>query len=222
MAKHLDLEEQEQLDQIKHFWTQYGNLITWTLILVLGAMAAWNGWRYWERSQATKAAALHDELERAVQANDAARLEDALAKLRDGFGSTAQASQGALLAAKTLHEQGKADVARSTLSWVVDKGTDEAYQAVARLRLAAMELEAGQHEQALKVLDGKVPVEFQGLFEDRRGDILLAQGKQDEARKHFESAWKALGERNPYRKLVEVKLASLGVAASALNPSKEP
>jgi predicted negative regulator of RcsB-dependent stress response len=29
MAKHLDLEEQEQLDEIKHFWKEYGNLITW-------------------------------------------------------------------------------------------------------------------------------------------------------------------------------------------------
>jgi hypothetical protein len=35
MAKHLDLEEQEQLDQLKHFWNQYGNLITWVLIAVL-------------------------------------------------------------------------------------------------------------------------------------------------------------------------------------------
>ena len=37
MASHLDLEEQEQLDQLKHFWKQYGNLITWVLVLVLGA-----------------------------------------------------------------------------------------------------------------------------------------------------------------------------------------
>ena len=29
MATHLDLEEQEQLDQLKAFWKQYGNLITW-------------------------------------------------------------------------------------------------------------------------------------------------------------------------------------------------
>ena len=149
-------------------------------------------------------------------------LEDALGKLREGFASTTQASQGALLAAKAFHEQGKQDAARSAVSWVVDKGADEAYQAVARLRLAALELEAGQHEQALKRLDGKVPADFQGLFEDRRGDILLAQGKPDEARKHFESAWKSLGERNPYRKLVEVKLASLGVAAASLTASKEP
>ena len=41
MATHLDLEEQEQLDQLKAFWKQYGNLLTWVLIALLGAYAAW-------------------------------------------------------------------------------------------------------------------------------------------------------------------------------------
>jgi predicted negative regulator of RcsB-dependent stress response len=68
MATHLDLEEQEQVERLKHFWRQYGNLITWTLILVLGAFAAWNGWNYWQRDQGLKASALYDELERAAQA----------------------------------------------------------------------------------------------------------------------------------------------------------
>ena len=47
MATHLDLEEQEQLDQLKAFWKRWGNLITWLLIAVLGAYAAWNGWNLW-------------------------------------------------------------------------------------------------------------------------------------------------------------------------------
>ena len=51
MAKHLDLEEQEQLDQLRHFWNTWGNLITWVLIVVLGAYAARNGWNYWQRRQ---------------------------------------------------------------------------------------------------------------------------------------------------------------------------
>ena len=49
MATHLDLEEQEQLDQLKAFWKQYGNLITWLLVLVLGGYAAWNGWNLYQR-----------------------------------------------------------------------------------------------------------------------------------------------------------------------------
>ena len=54
MATHLDLEEQEQLDQVKHFWKRYGNLITWVLIVVMGSFAAWNGWNWWQRDQAVK------------------------------------------------------------------------------------------------------------------------------------------------------------------------
>ena len=54
MATPLDLEEQEQLDELKHFWKTYGNLISWLLIVVMGAYAAWNGYGYWQRSQSAK------------------------------------------------------------------------------------------------------------------------------------------------------------------------
>ena len=67
------------LSQLKHFWNQYGNLITWTLILVLGAFAAWNGWNYWQREQAVKASVLYDEVDKAAQSGDA---DMAAARLR--------------------------------------------------------------------------------------------------------------------------------------------
>ena len=89
-----DLEEQEQIDQLKHFWAQYGNLITWALIVVLGGFAAWNGWNWWQRSQSVKAAALYDEIERGAQARDVAKTERALADIRDQFGGTSFAAQG--------------------------------------------------------------------------------------------------------------------------------
>jgi hypothetical protein len=46
MATHLDLEEQEQIDQIKSFWSRWGNLITGVITLILVGFAAWNGWNY--------------------------------------------------------------------------------------------------------------------------------------------------------------------------------
>ncbi len=88
MASHLDLEEQEQLAELKHFWKTYGNLISWLLIVVLGSYAAWNGWQYWQRNQATKASALYDEVEKAVQAQDLARVERRIADMKNKFGST--------------------------------------------------------------------------------------------------------------------------------------
>jgi predicted negative regulator of RcsB-dependent stress response len=53
MASALDLQEQEQLDNLKAFWNQYGNLITWTLLTLalLAGFAGWNGWNWYQRDQ---------------------------------------------------------------------------------------------------------------------------------------------------------------------------
>ncbi|QCB45256.1 tetratricopeptide repeat protein [Hydrogenophaga sp. PAMC20947] len=221
MAKHLDLEEQEQLDQIKHFWAQYGNLISWVLIVVFGSLAAWNGWNYWQRSQATQASAMFEAVERATLANDADKVERAFTELKDGYGGTVYAAQGALLAGKVLSDAGKTDAARAALEWVAENGADDALQAVAALRLAGMDIEKQAYDQAMKRLDGAMPEAFAGLVADRKGDVLLAQGKGDAAKDQYLVAWKAMGDRVEYRQLVEVKLASLGVEASTLSAGAE-
>jgi len=215
MAQHLDLEEQEQLDELKHFWKQYGNLITWALIVVLGAFAAWNGYQYWQRSQAAQASVMFDEIERAVQSGETARIDRALADMKERFGSTAYAQQAGLLAAKAHYDKGNVDAARAALTWVADKAADPGYQAVAKLRLAGILLEKKAYDEALQQVSGAFPKDFSGLVADRRGDILMAQGKKNEAKAEYEKAYKALDERAEYRRLVEVKLNALGVDPAA-------
>lgn len=215
MAKPLDLEEQAQLDQIKLFWKQYGNLITWLLIVVLGCFAAWNGYQYWQRSQALRAAGMYDEVERAARSGDAVKLDRALADMQDRYGSTLYAQQAALLAARAFLEKGNADSARAALNWVADKAGDEGYRAVARLRLAGLLMDAGKLDEAWQRLDGGFTNEFIALAADRRGDIQMARGKKAEARAEYLTALKALDERVEYRRMVEVKLNALGVDPTA-------
>ena len=212
MAKHLDLEEQEQLDQIKHFWARYGNTISWVLIVVFGAIAAWNGWNWWQRNQAARAAVLFDELDRAVLASDLPRVERALGDLRGDFASTAQTAQAGLLAARALFDGGQPDKARAALQSVMDDASDPGLQAVARLRLAAIELDAGRADAAWQLLQATVPTAFEPLMADRRGDVLMAQGKPDEAKAQYQAAWNALQGREQERRLVAIKLAALGVS----------
>ncbi|HWI81675.1 tetratricopeptide repeat protein [Ramlibacter sp.] len=211
MANQLDLEEQEQLDELKHFWREYGNLITWALIVVFGAIAAWNGWNYWQNSQAAQAAAMYDEVERAAQAGDTERVERAFSDMKERFGRTTFAQQAGLLAARVLADKGKTDAAKASLGWVADRAADEGYQAVARQRLAGILMDAKQYDEALKQLSATFPREFEALAADRRGDIYQLQGKKAEAKAEYEKAYKALDERNEYRRLVEVKLGALGV-----------
>ena len=221
MASHLDLEEQEQLANFKHFWSQYGNLISWVLIAALTGLAAFNGWQYWQRKSAQEAAALHDELERAVQAGEADKVQRVWADVQAKAGRAQQGQQAGLLAASALHGAGKSDEARQALAWVIEQSSDSALIAVARLRLAGLELEAKDYERALKTLDFKASPEFAPLLADRRGDVLQAQGQSDAARSAYRSAWDGLSEAPEYRRIVQAKLNALGLdPESAANPKE--
>jgi predicted negative regulator of RcsB-dependent stress response len=215
MATHLDLEEQEQLDQLKAFWKQYGNLLTWVLIALLGAYAAWNGWNYWQRDQAIKAGAMFDELEAAAQSGDADRAARVFADMRSRYPNTAFTQQGGLLAAKAQFDKGQLEPARGTLTWVAENASEDAYKTVAHLRLAGILLDEKHYDEALKQLDGPAAGEFRALVADRRGDILLAHGKKDEAIAAYRAAWTAMDPKVDYRRLIEAKLNSLGVDPSA-------
>lgn len=218
MASPYDLQEQEQLAQMKHFWSRYGNLITWLLIAVLGFFAAWNGWQYWQRKSALEAAVLYEELERASRANDVDRVKRVWADIQKQAGSSAQAQQAGLMAARVLQDTGAAEDAILALRVVVDKARDPGVVAVARLRLSSLELEAGNASGALQTLGAAAPAEFAGLFADRRGDVLLSQGQTDAARQAYREAWSALSEDVDYRRMVESKLNALGVDPAITTP----
>jgi predicted negative regulator of RcsB-dependent stress response len=219
MATNLDLQEQEQLDQLKHFWNQYGNLITWVLIAVLGAYAAWNGWQWWQRDQAVKAGALYDEVEKAVQGGEVDRAATLFATLRERYGRTSFGEQGGLLLAKAQYEKGQADNAVVTLRWVVEQASEDEYRTIARLRLASILLDRKQYDEALKALEGATAKEFEALVADRRGDVLIAQGKKAEAKAAYQKAWSLMGSEVGYRRVVDAKLTALGAAPSTDRPA---
>jgi predicted negative regulator of RcsB-dependent stress response len=219
MANNLDLEEQEQLDQLKHFWKQYGNPITWLLILVLGGFAAWNGYQYWQRSQSAQAAAMFDEVIRVIQTNEPDKVERAFNDMKERFPSAIQTHQAGLVAAKTLVDAKQADKAKAVLTWMSEKPTDAGYAAIARLRLAALLLESQSYDAALKQVDAVQDPAFSALAADRRGDILMAQGNRPQALAQYQKAYQAFPDRTEYRRLVEVKLNALGVDPTALAQS---
>ena len=111
-------------------------------------------------------------------------------------------------------EAGQVDQARAALDWLVSNSKDEAYRSVARLRLAGIDIDAGQFDAALRTLEAPFPAAFDAMAADRRGDALLAKGDAAGAKAQFEKAWAGFSADTEYRRLVEVKLASLGVDKS--------
>ena len=225
MATPLDLQEQEQLESIKHFWKQYGNLITWVLILALGGFAAFNGWTWYQRERAGKASVLFDELDRAVQAGDAEKTARVFGDMQAHYASTTFAAQAGLLAARVHHDKGQFEQARGALAWVAAQAPDPAYQVLARLRLAGVLMDEKKLDEALAALPAvEAGKPYAALVDDRRGDILHAQGKAEAARAAWQAAYKAMDPATDYRRLVDAKLTSLGAppdaaAASASAPA---
>lgn len=215
MATQLDLQEQEQVDALKAFWKQYGNLITWALVAALLVYAGINGWQWYQRDQSQKAGAMYDELDRAVAAGDADKSARIFADLKDRYAGTAYAQQAGLQTAKVQADKGKAEDARATLTWVAGHALEEEYRVIARLRLSALLIDAKQTDDALKQLEGLDAGPFAALAADRRGDALMAQGKKDAAVAAYQQAWKAMDARLDYRRLVDAKLTALGAAPSA-------
>ena len=219
MANTLDLQEQEQLDDLKAFWKQYGNLITWVITACLLAFAGWNAWGWYQRDQATKASAMFDELDKAAVAGEADKVDRIFNDLKDRYGRTVFAEQGGLLAARVQFDKGQADAAKASLAWVADNAAEDEYRSVARLRLAGLQLDAKQYDAALKTLDADSAKPFAALVADRRGDVLLAQGKSAEARTAYQAAWKAMGDKVDYRRLIEAKLTALGAPPGPATPA---
>jgi len=210
-----DLEEQEQIETLKSWWKQYGNMLTWLLIAALAAFSGWSAWNYYQRNQAAQAGQLYDEIGRAVVAKDNARVLRGAADMRDKFGRTAYAEMASLMAAKAAFDANDLNGAKTQLQWVVDNGRDEAYRALARIRLAGVLLDEKAYEEGLKLLAADVPPAFAGAAADRRGDLLMAQNKIAEARTAYQEALQKSDAKSPGRQLIQLKLDAIGGANAA-------
>lgn len=207
-----DLEEQEQLENLKAWWRQYGNALTWLLIAVLLAFAAWSGWKYWERKQASEAAVLYDQVVKAAEGRDAERVKRAAGDLEDKFGKTAYGPMSALVAAKVLYDAGDLAAAKTQLQWAIDHGDGE-YSLIARVRLAGVLLDEKAYDQGLALLKDEPPAPFVALYADRKGDLLAAQDKRDDARAAYRKALDKLGaDDQSMRQIIQFKLDALGTA----------
>jgi len=219
-----DLEEQEQLEDLKAWWKQWGNTVSGVIIAICVGIIAVQGWRWWSAQQTDRASVLYNAVSTATRANDVAKAKDAMTQLTDKYGGTAYTPRAALVLAATLHEAGDKAGAKAQLAAVIDRDSESELKEIARLRLAALQMDDKQYDEALRTLDAKHDEAFAGLYADMRGDVLVAAGRSAEARAAYQTALGRIDAKSPYRNYVQVKLDTLGgaVAAGATPPAGAP
>jgi len=210
-----DLEEQEQLDDLKAWWKRWGNLVSGIVIAVCVAIVGVQGWRWWKHSQAEQASVLYGAVVAASRSNDAAKAKDAQAQLADRFAGTGYAPRGAMLLAALLWKSGDKAGAQAQLQFALDRSGEDDLKQIARFRLAEVLFDQKKNDEALRLLDARHDEPFAGIYADLTGDILAASGRKDEARTAYQTALAKLDSKSPYRSYVQVKLDSLGGPVAA-------
>lgn len=203
-------EEQEDLDRLKAWWKNYGSSV---IVGVLLGVALLIGFRYWtqhteQRLQA--ASVLYDRMLQDFHSRKPGTARQSGESLLNDYSSTPYAGLAGLMLARMDLEAGDAAAGRKHLQWVVEHARDAATMHAARLRLARINLDSGDKQAALALLEVQDQSGFEAEYAELKGDIYLAQGQREPARTAYREALKQLPAGSPYAPVLNMKLDDLG------------
>ncbi|WP_265436132.1 YfgM family protein [Aeromonas media] len=208
--------EEQQVEVIKSWWKENGtSVLAGTVIGLVGLF----GWRYYNELQQTNqeaASQAYNAMTAQLAKGDDAALEQAKSFISAHQGD-AYAELAALQLAAAAVKAGKLDLAAEQLTQVAANG-DESIKPIAALRLARVLKDQGKAAEALAQL-GKINNDaFKAQVAEVRGDVLLGQGKPEEARDAYQVAADAGGLQSS----AELKLKMDDLALPAVTAGEAP
>jgi predicted negative regulator of RcsB-dependent stress response len=203
------LDEYEQGEKVRSWLRENGSSLLTGILLGLALIMGWQWWQGRGVRQKEDAAAQYTALTDAITAKDEAKVKTFAAVIDEKYADSPFAPLARMRRAQFLQASGKADAAIDLLR-KAPVPADPALAELQTLRLARLQLVAGKAEDALKTVAGITDPLFPAVLGELRGDIHLARGKRDEARKAYEQAMTTLDEAAPTRRIVELKLIEAG------------
>jgi predicted negative regulator of RcsB-dependent stress response len=205
----MELDEHEQGERVRAWLRQNGSSLILGIALGLALVF---GFKWWQGKGAThqlEAAKQYQLMADAVAAKDAAKVQAFATQLTGDFGDTAYGALARLRQAAFLADTGKTAEAIKLLQATPEKERADLAE-IRKTRLARLLLVSGKADEAGKVLAGIATPSFPEVSEELRGDIALAKGDRDAARKAYENALTHLDQAAATRQLVELKLIDAG------------
>ncbi len=206
----LDLEEQEQLDELKAWWKRHGIFVIAVVTAFVMGVSGWKAWQTWTSKQSGEASVLFDRAMQAVGGNDAKGVKDLTGQIMESHARSGYATPAAWLAGKTNFTAGDLKSAQAQYQYALDHAKDPGLVQMARLRLATVLVDLKNLDEALKLLETPHDPAFVGLYAHLKGDVLALKNKPQEARAAYKLALEKLDPQSPLKALVEIKLDGLG------------
>lgn len=203
-----DLQEQEQIAELKAFWLDYGRYMALALFVGAVAFAGAKGWQTWEKNRSLKAAAVYAKVEKAD--GDMEKIKAPVAELKKDYARTAYAGRASLLAAGAAFAKKDYAATKTELEWTVANAREASLRDVARIRMANVLMDENKLDEALAQLKSAEEQSFGALFAETRGDVLALKNDMAGAQEAYKQSLAKLKKDAPNYKFVEMKLESLG------------
>jgi len=205
-----DYNPDDQLVALKAWWKQYGNALITGIIIGLVLLVGGNYWKQYKIKRAETASQLYENLLADLQQGKSDAMSTAAAKLMQDYDATPYAGKSALLMARQRFDAGDIDSTRTHLEWAMKNASEMQVQHSARLRLARLLLDQGKTTHALALANIKDTDGFISEYEEIRGDVLLAQGDRDGARRAYQTAIEKITRTSSYLQVLTMKRDNLG------------
>ena len=216
------LSEDEQAEALKSWLRQNWSYMLLGVALGLALLAGWRYYQSYTTNRGEAAAELFSEYLKAFDVRDQAKLDSLFKQLDSKYATSPYADQARLLQAQRNVGAAEFDKAAADLRAVADHSKDDALAKIAQLRLARVLVQQQHYDEALKLLDVPKAGAFEAQVREVRGDALLAKGDSAQARKEYQAALAAAGERDESRHLLELKLQDLETEAAATAAQAKP
>ena len=141
--------EEQQLEEIRHWWQEHGKTVIAGVVLGLGTVIGWTTWRNHQESTAEQLSARYQMIVSASEAPDYGQVRELTDELIAEYPKSSYSALSALLGAHAAYADGDADTAERLLKWAVDNAKAFDVMNVARLRLASIVSEKGENSTGL-------------------------------------------------------------------------
>lgn len=201
--------EEEQVEKLKAWLKENGLSIVLGIVIGVGGIGGYNYWNHVQETAAAEASGHFSKMIAALDAGNHQSVQEHSDILINDYTSTDYALMAQLALAKSHVVDGELDKAELALQQIVGSGAQKPLAYVARTRLAALQIQNGQIDNALTTLDAEFPDEFAARVDELRGDAYALQGKVAQAIEAYRNAQTAkLGPAN--EAFLRQKLDDLG------------
>jgi len=183
--------DDEQVEKLKKWWEENGRAVIAGIVIGVGGLF---GYRYWidlQEANAEAASAHFVQMMQALKSSDSAGVTELADTLISDYSDTEYATLARFALARNLVESEKFDLAQTQLEQIIGSVGDAPLGFLARKRLASVQLQSAQPEQALVTLSVEFPPAFSAGVDELKGDIYAQQGKIDEAANAYREALSA-------------------------------